>query len=629
MDLRTYLTVLRRHRWLIIEAVVIAALAAFAYAALKPPVYTATARVLLHPNDSSERITPSGEAPLDPDRYGAVQAELVTSPAVAGAAAATLGGGEGTALAGQVSVLSRGEFMDISATDAQPVRAREIANAFANAYIENRRLQAVLNLQRASDELGRRLDQLQGRINDLNRQVRPDAPPNDASGSALQAASDQYRVLYDRQQQLLIDMSLKRGSAELVAEATTPADRAGTPPLTTGLVGVLVGLALGLAAAFLREQLDDRMRTRDEVEAANGLPVLAEFPFDPESAKRPDHVAAAGEPRSPLAEAARGLRTSMTFLGFEKPLKRIAVASPSPGDGKTLVSANLAVAFAQAGYRTALVSADFRRPRLDRMFDGLEMPTELTGFTDLIVRRDGAGPPQATAVAEEKATVHRALSSTLVPNLLLLRSGALPPNPAELLASRHASDVLNDIAEAVDMVIVDTAPLVAVTDTVALADKVDGLVIVNSMGQTHRGAIRRARETLKATHVRLLGVVLNKVSGLSQDYYPYYAEPGTAAPSKARARKGRRKPPRHVRKAARAASRSKSAEARRSNGKASAAKAKAGSRARAGAGAARGEDRGRGRAGERAEERSRAGDAPDDGQQPEDAPGTTTGTPSV
>src|SRR5437879_17790 len=138
---------------------------------------------------------------------------------------------------------------------------------------------------------------------------------------------------------------------------------------------------LGAGIALLREQLNDKVRSRDEVEAVTGLPVLAELPFDPDQVQEHDWVSAADVPLGALAEATRSLRTSLHFLAVDEPLRRIVVTSAGPGDGKSFVAANLAVVYAQAGVRTILVSGDIRKPRLATMFG---VPRGARGLTDVL-----------------------------------------------------------------------------------------------------------------------------------------------------------------------------------------------------------------------------------------------------
>jgi Mrp family chromosome partitioning ATPase len=289
-----------------------------------------------------------------------------------------------------------------------------------------------------------------------------------------------------------------------------------------------VGLLLGLGIAFLREQLDDKIRNRTDVEELSKLPVIAELPLD--AVKNPTEVAAHERPLGVLAESVRSLRTSLTFLGVDGPLRRIVVTSSEPGDGKSYVAANLAAVYAQNGLRTVLVSADLRRPRLDTMF-----PTVVAGpgLAEVITSIGAPNPssngngwhPVVDGIAD--GILAKALRPTHIDGLSLLPAGQLPPNPAEILGSDKAFQLLEALSGLADVVIIDTPPVLAVTDACVLAPNADGVILVTAADQTHRGALTRAVGTLGSAHARMLGIVLNKVEnaaggGYGGRYYGAY-----------------------------------------------------------------------------------------------------------
>lgn len=194
-------------------------------------------------------------------------------------------------------------------------------------------------------------------------------------------------------------------------------------------------------------------------------------------------------PKSPVVEAFRTLRTNLQFLDFEGHLKSLGITSALPGEGKSTVAANLAVAIAQAGRSAVLVDADLRRPELHRIFG----VANRVGLTNLLV--DGAG--------------EEALQSTKVDGLRLLTSGPLPPNPAELLSSPEMERVIALLGSSADVVIYDTPPATAVTDAAVLGAKIDGMLLVLRLGKAPRDAVMRAKKLLENANVRVLGVVAN------------------------------------------------------------------------------------------------------------------------
>ncbi len=210
-------------------------------------------------------------------------------------------------------------------------------------------------------------------------------------------------------------------------------------------------------------------------------------------------------PRSPMAEAYRTLRTNLEFSNLDKSLRTILVTSASAEEGKSTTLANLAVTIAQSGKRVILVDADLRRPTQHQIF-GLKNDV---GLSDM-VRDDTllAAPP---------------LQETNVPNLKVLTSGKLPPNPAEILGSKRMSEMLSALLEQADVVLFDAPPVLAVTDAAVLSSKVDGVLLVVSAGKTKREKARQAQMQLEKINARLIGAVLNNVQAERGAQY-YYAE---------------------------------------------------------------------------------------------------------
>lgn len=572
MELRQYLVVLRRHKWLMLQAIVMVGAVAAGLSTLQEPRYRATARVLLHPNDPAEQLYADKAAPrllTDPNRYVSGQIDVIESESVRREAARLLGLERVPAtLASAVSVRQDGnsDVLEISATERSPHRAARIANAVARAYIENRRLRTVQGLDRAVDEAQQKLAELETRMADLDAQLAALGTSGQLSTSASspaagerpttresllaarQAASDQYQSLYARQQELVVNKSLKQGEAEIVSDAKAPAAPASPDPWRNGVLGAVGGLFLGLAAAFLKEQLDERLRSREEVERANGLPVLAEIPLAAEASR--DVVPTIEHPLGSVAEAVRSLRSSLLFLDVDRSATRLVVTSPGPAEGKSFVAVNLAAAYAQAGFSTILVSSDLRRPRVESLLGVARAPglsdvvSQLSSspwgpepFGDRVGAATNGSSGKRAAVASGPRSrsfwlrheVEGALRETEVPGLRLLPAGEPTPNPAELLGSLWAGAVFDELTELADVVVVDTPPVLAVTDATILAAKADGVILVNALGQTRRDAAMRSKQTLENVGARLLGVAVNKVRASSDSYFYYSRYYGTEA----------------------------------------------------------------------------------------------------
>ena len=216
------------------------------------------------------------------------------------------------------------------------------------------------------------------------------------------------------------------------------------------------------------------------------------------------------DPRSAAAEAYRTLRTNIMFASPDKPVHTILATSTSPEDGKSTTIANLAVTFAQAGSPTVLVDADLRRPHLHRLFG---LPDE-QGLTTLIA-------DLARSESTQHAHTKLPLQDTPVPNLKLLAGGPVPPNPAELLASQRMAEVLALLRGQFEYVLIDTPPIIAVTDAAVLAPRVDGVILVVNAGKTRRDLAIKARDLLRQVNANILGVVLNNAR-VDKSAYAYY-----------------------------------------------------------------------------------------------------------
>ncbi len=209
------------------------------------------------------------------------------------------------------------------------------------------------------------------------------------------------------------------------------------------------------------------------------------------------------EPRSPISEAYRTLRTNLDFAGLDQALETLVVTSAGVGEGKSTTLANLAVVSAQAGRKIILVDADLRRPALHQTF-GLGNETGLT-----------------TVMMDQAALASPPLQETEVEGLLVLTSGPLPPNPADLMGSRRMEEVIAALSEQSDQVLFDTPPVVAVTDAAVLATKVDGVLLVISAGKTRREYARTAVQRLEQIKARLVGTVLTNMQ-LGTGFKGYY-----------------------------------------------------------------------------------------------------------
>jgi capsular exopolysaccharide synthesis family protein len=271
-------------------------------------------------------------------------------------------------------------------------------------------------------------------------------------------------------------------------------------------LGALIGLALGIGYAVIRHVLDRRLRDPRDIERETGVAVVGTIPLDKDLAAS-RKVLAFDEMLHDtgsvvVAEALRELRTNLQFMSVDNPPRAIVVTSPVPGDGKSTTAANLAVSLAAAGEPVILIDADLRRPVISTLF-GLP---EGAGITDVIAGR---------------ATIDD-VSHRIDDNLIVIGAGRIPPNPSELLGSQRMRDLVKQLSASA-LVIIDTPPLLPVTDAAILATRADGALIVTSAGKTTYDMLQKALENLERANARALGVVLNKVPrrGAGGGYYGY------------------------------------------------------------------------------------------------------------
>jgi non-specific protein-tyrosine kinase len=498
---REYLAVLRLRRWSIIAITLIAIGSALAFSLRQTPTYQSSARVLVKPISLS---------PTDP---GAVlPANLETERGLAASVPVARRVAEELDLAEEpqalledlsVEVVSNSEFLVVTYQHPDPIEAQRRTQAFAQSYLDFRRDQAVSDVLAAGQSVQRRIQNAREQLAELDEEIQGATPSEEL---ALEGERDvlvsQLAVL----QQQLSELTPSNLSVGQVVEPATLASDPSSPNYLLNLgLAALLGLGLGIALAFLRERLDDRLRGRADMEAQAGAPVLAVIPRVGSWRKRKDApVITITEPKSAASEAYRTLRTALTFLANEHGYKVFLVTSPHPEEGKSATVSNLAVSFAEAGRRALAISADLRKPRLHRF---LRAGSNGKGLTNVL----------AGEVGGLEALAHPGVQS-----LRLLHSGPVPGNPSELLGSERMGELLDEFRQISDFVLIDTAPVLAVADALALAPFADAVILVADAETTTRGAISHARYQLDQVNANVVGAVLNNFDPSKAGAYPYY-----------------------------------------------------------------------------------------------------------
>jgi polysaccharide biosynthesis transport protein len=366
------------------------------------------------------------------------------------------------------------------------------------------------------DELRKRLAEQEDAAYRLNENV--------AQYAILRHQAELTRDLYDNLQMRLKEASI---SAGMTAANITVVDRATVPfvpiapqkskALVYGLFG---GLFVGCVLAFVIESIDDRLRTSEEVEAASMLPSLAAIPnmsygatkhrgearekAPPGAFQTPHQLITLWDPKSHGAEAYRGMRSSLLLSSIDNPPRVIVITSAFPAEGKTTTAINFAIVLAQRGEQVLLVDADLRRGSLRRVF----------GIAD-----ENFG--LSTALSQPDLDKELPVPFPELPTLHVLPTGPLPPNPAEMLSSNRMEEQMRQWVKRFDRIVIDSAPLLAVSDTQALAVRSDAVVLVARAGVTRKRALIRARDLLWRVSAPVAGVVVNDVDLRLENFYTY------------------------------------------------------------------------------------------------------------
>lgn len=404
--------------------------------------------------------------------------------------------------------------LDLSVTETDGQRAAAIANEFAQALNDNLLQMATSTYQSQVSSIEKRLSDLQNQINTYQGKSDP------VSQAKLGSAEDQYRLAYDQFQQLA---AAGAPVAPLsVLQSAVPVPSGGTKPPTStserSAIAGVVGLIIGGAIAVLLEMLWPRIDDRTDAEKEFGTVVLAEVPL----LSRKERVSGSrhrqeGRSMAPFREAYRMLRTSILLIGSSEPESLqpelthemlvtgpqvILISSPLPREGKSTTVASLAVSMAETGRRVLICNADFRAPQVHRAFGLSPGP----GLTDLLSGSEGS--------RHLTDLVH----PTDVPGVSLVHSGSKVEDAAELVARRGAQ-LLEEARSIADVVLLDTAPLLVVSDASELLPAVDAVVMVARAGQTTRDSARRSYELLDRAGIPVLGVVLIGAKSPTSYYY--------------------------------------------------------------------------------------------------------------
>ena len=501
--LRDYWRGIIRRSWIVIAAIIATAAPAVALSMRQDSIYKADGDMLIGASPG-ESVFGSGQQTINADRQVQNEISVLESDVVYARLKQNLGLEDDPP-----GVSGRGftdaDVITVSVESGDPQTAATLANAYVDAYIDVKREQAVKGMAAAITELQTKITDLQPRIAALDAQIDASNTDDDTGREAdRRDLVDQQSLFRQRIDQLQVDAALSAGNAQLVRPAVAPTKPIKPTPVRTATLAAVVGLLLGLGAAFLLHHLDDSVRSEDDLARLwADIPVLATVPNVISRDNRPIAISA---PEGPAVEAYRNLRTNLQFLGIERKVRSIQITSTRPGEGKSTTAANLAVVLSQTGANVVLVDADLRKPDLHRMFavDGSN------GLTNNL-----AGDPM-------ELTIQR-----ITDQLWVIVGGPVPPNPSELLSGRRMDAFAEELSRRFDYVIIDSAPILAVSDAAALSRHVDGVLLVAQAKRVSLPQLRDCLTHLERVGAPLLGFVLNRAKVDTKVAGEYeYAQPG-------------------------------------------------------------------------------------------------------
>lgn len=513
MDLRRQLLVVRHWLWLIALSVALAAGAAYVVSISLPKMYEGKITLLVGQSLSS--VNPNYNDILASQRLSQTFAQLATTTPILDGVIAQLGLPDDAAdlrKAIVASARSDSTLVTVTTTYRDPQTAAAIGNAIGAQLIasspavqgQGSSAQFVQQQLQASQQ---QIETVQGQLEQLLAQTSR-TPEQDQQVDSLQGRLVTLRQTYA---QLLASSANSASNLLSVVDPASPPDAPSSPRvLLNTLLAAMLGLLVALGLAYLLDYLDDTLKSPDDVTEVAQLSTVGVITQMRTVKGQSEHqrLAVMVAPRSPVAEAFRTMRTNLDFASVDRSLHSLLITSALPGEGKSTMSANIAVIFAQGGKRVILLDGDMRRPSQHRFF---ELPNS-QGLTTLL--------------RSENVSIDAVAHQTAEPNLRVITTGPLPPNPAELLGSQRMRDLITRLTAECDLLVVDTPPLHAVTDAAVLAAELDGTLLVVHAGHTRRGAVEQAVEALARVGAPVLGVALNRLTSRSSSsyYYRYYGD---------------------------------------------------------------------------------------------------------
>lgn len=523
MELRQYFMIVWKRWWLIALTTVLAGVAAFTVSRLQTPTYRSTTTLEISsggdPTENPFTAIRSAEA------IATTYVLQIKSPAVVEAVIARLGlGMDVERVQGMLSVrqVQNSSMVEVSGEHPNPALAQALASTTAEVFIEQQEAQRLSRFGAPLAELEAQVATLEASIMETRGTIAGMGREEDLSPTGrvelarlqTKLSNDQTRlsVLLNSTEQFRLQMAKAGDYVSIFSPAKLPQEPFAPQTLRNTALALVVGGMIGVGTAFLLDYLDDTIHTPADAQAALGVNVLGTMPDVRESETIGD--LAASQPLLPAAEAFRSLRTSLQYASLDTPLRTLLFTSSAQGEGKSFMASNLATAFALTGKRVLLLDTDMRRPRFHRLWDAERAP----GLTEALKAFAEAGADGGDALA----AVMDLIQPTQVEGLALLTAGDKVSTPAELLNSQTFRSMIAALGEPFDMIVIDSSPILTVTDAAVIANHVDGVVMVTVSGETRLPMAARAIERITSVNGNLMGLVVNRLSERSGGYYYRY-----------------------------------------------------------------------------------------------------------
>jgi len=538
MTFEQYWAILIKRWQIILICFLVMGLGTFVGSKLMKPLYQSSALVQVVIHSSSNNQSSYNDLQAS-DQLVQTEATLATSDPVLREVASHYRGLTVIQLAQEVSSTTKlnTQLFEIDVVDTSPTRAANLANDVAATLIKQQSQAIQQDNAQAQQQIQQNLDQTSQQIDDTTTKISALHANGGKQGqiALLQAQLSGLQQHYSQWQTALAQLELSQAQNANPLRVTQPAQPPDIPVrphilLYTG-VGLLVGLLLGMLLAMLYERLDTRVRTPEEITQVMAWPVLATI-WRAKSSNTEELINPAGN--NVNVEPFRILRTNIGFSSLDKPLHSLVVTSALPRDGKSAIAANLAIFMARAGKSTLLIDADLRRPTQHALFD---LSPDKLGLSNAVLAFNMLGvsstPSSNQFVMNTSAlqsgptatnlSLDRFVHSVGIPNLWVMPSGPLPPNPSELFESKAMQRFLEVVANCgIEVVIFDTPPLLGLSDASILASKVDSALVVVDTARATKGKLRQMKAVLSQTGVHVLGCVANKLGHKRNNSSYYY-----------------------------------------------------------------------------------------------------------